>query len=321
MPVPSRGYGDLDQVRIRDGIDACRSAFQELYDTDLRRAVLLLNDRRLTFSTLYIVSPRIEERVYPYLRERLVAAIRLIERVRGDGSAQGGRRRMDQAEHGALRWILDTGYAQDGLDETYEEVMERAVSLLINIYHDTAILPRVADMIFARYRKGRNIHDLTWAYFQSDHPDALRLIARRFSSDDSSDTKLARGLLHIDNDDLENGEYQSYLRWLRDNDPYLYFTGESLQYASAPAFYRVDPVRKYLQKGTASYRRKPVTPADEEERGRLEAFSELAEEEKNILAAHSQKVHTRDAAAWKRWMGRPVEEQLRAAKARGEGSI
>mgnify|MGYP006945565086 CR=1 FL=1 len=321
MQRPSRGYSGLDQIRAREGIDACRAAFHEIYIRDMRRAVRLLNDPRLTFPTLYILSLQIEESVYPYLRERLVMGLRLIEGVRAvhSGHAQRGR-----AEHTALAWVLDTGYEENGLDEAYEEVLERAVSLLINTYHDTDILPRVAHMIFARHREGRNIHDLTWAYFQSGYPDALRLIARRLSSAEPADVTLACRLLHIDppgsDPDSCRKEYRPYMEWLRDNDPYLYFTGESMQYASAPIFYRVDPERKYLQQGIASYHRKPVTPADEGERRRLEAFAALTEEEKTSLAEYSQRLHAKDAAGWKRWMGCPIEEQVRIAKTEGEGS-
>jgi hypothetical protein len=322
MQRPSRGYSGLDQVRIRQGIEACGGVFREIYDRDNRRAVMLLNDRRLTFPTLYILSPQIEESVYPYLKERLIIGLRLIERVR---SAQSGNAQRGKAEHTALTWILDTGYTENGLDEAYEEVMERTVSLLINTYHDTGILSRVADMIFARHREGRNIHDLTWAYFQSGHPDAMRLIARRLSSADPSDIELVCRLLHIDDPGSDPDrcwkEYQPYMQWLRDNGPYLYFTGESMQYASAPIFYRVDPEREYLQKGNASYHRKPITPADEEERRRLEAFAALPEEEKTSLAEYSHRFHAKNAAGWKRWMRRPIEEQIRTAKAEGEGSV
>lgn len=322
MQRPSRNISGLDQVRIREGIDAVRTAFHDIYDRDKRRAVMLLNDRRLRFPSLYILSPQIEESVYPYLKQRLVLGLRLIGRVR---AAQGGNAPEGRAEHAALTWILDTGYTEDGMDEAYEEVMERAVSLLINAYQDAAILPKAADMIFARHREGRNIHDLTWAYFQSGHPDALRLIARRLSSADPFDIELACRMLHIDDPgsdpDSCRKEYRPYMQWLRDNDPYLYFTGESMQYASAPLFYRVDPERKYLQKGNTSYHRKPITPADEEERRRLEAFAALPEEVKTSLAEHSQRFHAKDAAGWERWMRRPIEEQIRIAKVEGEGLV
>ena len=322
MSRPHQGHSGLDQVRIREGIEGCRIAFREVYDRDKRRAVVLLNDRRLTFPTLYILSSQIEESIYPYLKQRLVTGLRLIGRVR---AAQGGTVYRGGAGHAALRWVLDTGYAQDGLDEAYEEVLERAVSVLINTYHDTAILPRVADMIFARHRQGRNIHDLSWAYFRSGHPDALKLIARGLSSDDPRDADLACRLLRIEepgNDAAHCADtFPSYLQWLRDNDPYLYFTGESMQYASAPAVYRIDYEREYMQRGTCSYRRDPISPADDEERQRLDAFGALPQEQKRFLAEHSRRFHAKDTAGWARWMARPVDEKLRSARAEGEASV
>lgn len=314
-----RGHSSLDQVRIREGDEPCRAAFQAISIRDKRQAAMLLNDRRLTFPCLYILSPQIDEPLYPCLRERLIIGLHLIERVRRGDSPVGKGRQKGKYEHEGLRWILDTGHNEDGLDEEYEEIMERAVSVLIDTYHDTDILPRVADMIFTRHREGRNIHDLTWAYFRSDHPDALILIARRLSADDRRDAALARRLLNIP--ESGSSDYHPYLRWLRDNDPYLYFTGESMQYASTPAYYRVDPERKYLQRGTPSYHKNPIAPAGDGERNRLDAFAALSDEEKTVLAEHSHRIHARDAMGWKRWMRRPVEEQIKAAKNEGEGSI
>ena len=322
---PSQNYGSLDQVRIREGIGACRAGFHDIYMKDKRRTVMLINDRRLTFPCLYILSPKIEAPLYPYLRERLAVGLHLIRRVRGEAPEDGIDRQTGGTEHTALRWVLDTGYTEDGLDEIYEEVLERTVSILINTYHDMGTLPRAADMIFARHREGRNIHDLTWAYFRSGHPDALAWIAQRLRSDDPADIELACRLLNIDIPGSGpadcGGKYQLYLRWLRENDPYLYFTGESMQYASTPAYYRIDPERKYLQKGIASYHRKPIIPANEVERTRLQAFAALPEAEKDLLAEHSYRFHAKNAAAWRRWMGRPVEEQIRIARVEGEDSI
>jgi hypothetical protein len=131
------------------------------------------------------------------------------------------------------------------LDDEYEAVMDAAISVLVNIYKDNSILPAVADMIFKRNRKGHYIHDLIWAYFRSSTPDTLKLTAERICSSDQQDIDLACHLLNLEasysslNTEDRQKQYQTYLQWLNENAPFLYFTGESFQYSSNPILYKV----------------------------------------------------------------------------------
>jgi hypothetical protein len=321
----SRDYSELDLVRVREGAGPCRAAFQSVCAQDSRKAAALLNDRRLTFPCLYTLSPEIEPGLYPYLSRRNALGLRLIHRAQDTAGTQqtDSLSHTGKDEHAALKWILETGRAEDGMEDAYDEILDIAASVLLNAYRDASVLPLVSDMIFARHREGRNIHDLTWAFFNIRHPGALRLIAEGLCSGDAQDVSLACDLLGIESHGGESDprrRYEDYMQWLNDNDPYLYFTGESMQYASAPAYCRVDLDRKFLQRGTASYQKKPLVPATREEEARLRAFRAMGDEDKKLLAEYSQRMHSRDARAWKRWMRHPVGEQLRAARMAEEGS-
>jgi hypothetical protein len=123
--------------------------------------------------------------------------------------------------------------------------MDAAVSVLVNIYIDNSVLPAAADMIFKRNRQGHYTHDLIWAFFRSSTPDALKLTAERICSSDQQDIDLACHLLNFEssylslNTEDRQKQYQTYLQWLNENAPFLYFTGESFQYSSNPILYKV----------------------------------------------------------------------------------
>lgn len=128
------------------------------------------------------------------------------------------------------------------------------VSVLINTYRDKNILPLVVDLIFKRNRNEQYIHDLVWALFRSGDLQVLRLIAEYIKSSDPKDVELATKLLNIDEANMrahnydQERLYESYLNWLEENQPYLYFTQESFHYTSKPIFYAVNLQRKNYKK-------------------------------------------------------------------------
>jgi|AGTN01.1.fsa_nt_gi hypothetical protein len=317
------GYSFLDHIRINEGSDRCKAVFNGICETDRGRAAGLLNDPRLTFGCFFILSPQIAQfQLERHMSPRNMAALKIAGPT---GRPEGGEpSARNEAARAALKWMLETGHADDGLSDEYEEILEVAASVLINAYRDLSALPVVIDMIFERSRRGHNIHSLVWAAFQSRSPHTLKLIAQRIRSSDERDARLALSLLGIEApEDGAAGDnqkrYESYIRWLGENDPFLYFTGESLQYASRPAFYSVDLERKYIHRGTPRYDRQPVSPADQREREALTAFNTLGSGEKALLSEYSHKLHAEDPSKWKTWVRLPIEEQVKSAKlGRGE---
>lgn len=328
MAVTRSGdYGFLDKIRINEGNEKCRAVFGEICESDKRRAVMLLGDRQMTFPCLYILLPQI--RAYGlerYLNPRAAMARRIVESIgrrNASGSGDGLSERSD-AVYPVLKWMLDTGQAEDGMNDDFEEILETVVSVLINTYKDTRTVPAALDLAFSRNRMGHNIHQLVWSAFRIHDPQTLKLVAQRIRSTEEQDVRLACSLLGIPSaggDEAEDNQkrYDAYMQWLNENDPFLYFTGESMQMTSQPVFCRVDLERKYVHRETPSYDQQPITPADDMESQSLAAFNTLSEDEKALLSEYSHQAHQANPAEWKRWLQRPINEQIKTAQLEREG--
>lgn len=310
------GQSRLDNIRLTEGTDKCMTVFEEICTRDKENAAALLNDRYLTFPCLFILLPHIESfRLHGRLSPIKQTATRIAAQILKPASSahSGYLSNKNNAEYAALTWIVKTGKPEDGLSDDYEEVLDICVSVLINIYKDKSILPDVCDMIFSRDEKGHNIHSLVWAFFRSSDPYAIKLLAQRMAS--PRDSKLARRLLGTEasaGSDNTKKQMEAYLKWLDDNDPFLYFTDESFQLTSSPVFYRIDLDRKYIQKSASTYAKQPIVPADSNESKRLAVFRSRENEEKRILSDYSHTIH-KDLSKWKLWMALPVGEQIKTA--------
>jgi len=281
----------------------------------------LLGDAHLTYPSFYILSPEIESfRLYRYLPSRQLTALGITNQIMKRQTFDVGMdylSRRDDAIYPSLLWMLETGSREDGIDDGYEKVMDITASVLINVYRDQSVLSVVADMVFSRNKKGRYTHDLVWSLFALHDPEAVRLIAQRLRSADKEDVTLARELLNMEQSETASdpeAQYNDYLGWMQENDPYLYFTGDSFQCSSQPMFLRVDLERKYLQKGTASYDWEPIEDLIPEEYKSLRAFLLLDDEAKETLSKYSHRLHDSDIMAWKLWLRSPLGEQIVMAK-------
>lgn len=312
----------LDNIRLSEGSERCGAVFRETAGQDRIKAAALINSRKLKFPCLFLLRRDIESyQLQGPLNPRNKAALNITESIlSGDSEKPRSFSSKNMAEYTALKWMLGTGYDEDGLGDEYNMVLDAAVSVLINIYRDSKILPHVSYMIFSRSRKGRNIHDLVWAFFRIRDPYALKLIARHIDSSDPSEQKLARALLNIENS--AESDQTSFLQWLNDNDPYLYFTGDSFQATSNPKFFNVDTERKYINHpkasrnpvGVPSYGIQPALPVNSVENKSLEVFKTLNDDDKTLLSDYSQKLRKENVSEWKTWMRYPADIQIKTAK-------
>lgn len=305
----------LDELRKSLGMEKFKASFREIAEKKKENAVNLVNDNKLRFGTLYILSPEIEDlKLTELLNSRNNKALKICDDIKHKSM------KLTYTDLKVLEWMLQTGTADDGLSNKYDEIIDDCASVLINTYKDKTVLPVIAELIFKRNRGGRFIHDLVWIFFQSCDPYTLRIIANYLRSRDKKDIELASELLNFvsDNDNISGTNiqkiYTSSLKWLKDNYPYIYFTGENNLLTDSPKPCGVDIGAKYLCKRISHENRKPLKPLTEKEQLLLDTFKKLNSEEKNILSDFSHKMHDNNISAWNNWMNRSVNDQLEIAK-------
>jgi hypothetical protein len=319
----AKPYGYLDRIRLSEGAERCRAVFQEACETNRRWAAGLLNDERLTFPCLFLLWRQAEAfQLSRFLSPRCLTALELIRQMLGQPNTSGGGpslRTDSRMTHAVLKWILETGKSEYGLGDVqeYEEIVDKAASVLINVYKDKSVLPNVVELVFDRNREGRHVHTLIWALFRAGDPGVLKRIAERIPSADQRDSVFACSLLNLGSPGgtvIEKTKLRNdYLKWLGENTPFLVFTGESPQFSSRPVACAVDFDKKYVSAG-AGFDRRPLI-GEEDKRRALQAFAGLSEEDKKLLSDYSLKRRKAGASEWSRWLSSPLEEQLDEAKA------
>lgn len=334
MPTPmARTGGSLERARRLGGANALREELGRAAGKDRKAAVRLLETPSLRFPTLYLLAPVIGGlRLYPELNTRSQAVLRLCARQSADaqpvstaGPPAGSIAGSPEQTRAALRWMLDTGLSDDGLDDGYDQLLDTAAALLVITWHDTSVLPQLIPVIFRRHRRERYIHDLVWVVFRSRDPRILEWIARYLRSPRQQDVDLADKLLRgtLEAGDIPAGRplrFGAYRSWLAENQAYLRFTGEEFQQSSEPKFCRVDWNAKYLGRPATPVGGKEPAPPTPEEEARRRDFEALAPEDRRRLADVSCRLRRADRRRWRRWMTAPAARQLekvRGGKERG----
>ena len=75
-------YSYLDQVRIEEGYEKCRSVFSEISQGDRQKAAAMLNDTRMTFPGLFILGPEVEaNKLYRHLGSRNITVFNIVSQI------------------------------------------------------------------------------------------------------------------------------------------------------------------------------------------------------------------------------------------------
>lgn len=337
----------LDNIRISNGPEGLRRFFSELLHTDRNRLLELLSDRRLHFGTLYLLKPDIisgglREALPDIYKRALVMSDELCG-AKTDGTAPAGRRITpvrrragikqpgryhaagkaqaagtmfsDPVTAPALGWIAETGWDSDMPEDSYELLMERCTALLLARLRHKPALPAIVETIFSRHRQGRLIHNLVWAFFEARDRESLYLVAQKLGSPDRRDIALARKLLRFipgTDDDAMSGPalYYSALKWLSENMPYIYYTGESMQMCPKPVYYNVSYEGKYLCRQVSADSGKLPGPLNDYETEQLDRFRSLDGMQRQLLADVSFALYRQDKYRWESWIRLPVSDQL-----------
>lgn len=317
----------LDQIRLNEGIHEMKSIFYRLVRYNEDEALNLINDENLSFPSLFLLRSEIEALgLFDKLNVQNKIALELTHEI------VTGKKNVSamvcsscdyiQTVYSVLRWIVETGFVDDGLNNEYDQVLDGTAILLSTVYKDRTILPIIVDMIFARYQKGLYIHDLVWAFFESRDPSSLMLVANYLKSTQSKDILLAHKLLGfipaivMDNSTDTEKQYTAFIQWMKENHLFLCFTGDSWQQTHNPIPYRVDFGAKYLCKPILGDTGKTIEPFTEKERKCLDAFEKLDKNTKIFLSRFSFILHQEDIDGWNRWMDSPIAEQIKVAEDR-----
>lgn len=313
----------LERVHQEKGEQACRALFQEECRTNPSRASAMLNAQGLGFPTVHLLLPLVRQNAG---RLRLSGRSQMLLRLTRQLAQQGkspllsGR---NSSVKNLLIWAVETGWRHEG-DAAYDELMDRFLCVLLLTYREQRVQKVAVDLLFARERQGKNMHALCWACFGVHRPEMLRLVAEHIRGEDLQEQLLADSLLHTQRvcRDCENDRLQrhkQYIRWLEENDAYLYFTGESMQLCGDPIPCKVDLERKFLCVKPGGYESLRLTRMPVQHRTWLEGFRHRCREDRELLSACSQRLRKKDLSVWQAWMALDMEEKLSAAKQETEG--
>lgn len=335
----------LDNIRLSNGPDSLRGYFHELLHIDRGKLLELLCDRNLRFSSLYVLKQDITaasllEKLPPIYRKALEitdelsgitvagsmpkTARRSSHRTLRSAEIEKRMRSETNEVSPALEWIVRTGWDSELNRAAYELLMERCTALLLKGLRNSSVLAAVAENIFDRNRQGKLIHNLVWAFFEVRDPDSLYLIAQRLSSADSRDTELAKKLLCFIpglDEAIGTTAYFKAMRWLSENRPFLYYTGETMQMCSRPVSYTVSLEAKYLCRPVSADSGKPLYPLENREAEQLAGFGRLTGAEQQRLADFSFMLHQRDIYRWDQWIRQPVVSQAETLTEITGGSV
>ncbi len=318
----------LDKKMDDSGGDSVRSFFYQLAKANKKEALNLINDENLHFTSLFVLIPEIEElELFQELNIRNKIALKITSEI-----SLSKKNILDveyqsfdyiQAVHSVLKWMLETGCINDGLNNKYDEILDKTAIFLIKIYRDKTVLPIIAEMIFRRYKKGLLIHDLVWAFFESRDPISLSIISERLQSKDLEDEELAQELLSFvpgigmrENIDIKK-QYLYFRDWFGKNNLFLHFTGESFQQTQSPVIYRVVLEAKYLCEPISIDTGKILRVLSGKECKLIDEFKRLDKNTQKLLSEFSVMLHHSNICEWQEWLGYQVEEQIKFARIGG----
>lgn len=315
----------LDSIRMNNGSDKLKAHFHDLVKNDRKKAIDSINNENLHFASLFLLRSEIKDSNLLNdlsLRNRIALEIvnEIVEKEKDSSVIKYISSDYTQIVYSILKWIFETGSMDDGLSNKYDEVLDITAILLTRIYNDQKILPRVADMIFARNKKGFFIHDLVWAFFECKDPSSLIMIANRLLSQEIDDVNLASNLLSFvpgidrNNNSNKQRQYVFFLKWIEENGLFLNFTGQSLQEVNRPRPYVVDLEAKYLRKFVSVESGKMLKPLTLKEKRLLNEFNGLDDNTKLLLSSFSNMLNNKDINLWNKWINYPIKKQIEIAK-------
>lgn len=315
-------FNSLDKVRHKYGTDKLRETFQNLISNDIERAVKQINGSNTGFGTLFLLQPEIHRAdVFSRLNTRNKYAIQITNDIVYRDSLEHPPFWTDYRKEylAPLKWILETGYTDDGLSDQFDEIISTSAVILAKVYKDKNSIRIMHELIFSRNRKRGFTYDMIWGFFETAGPEDLALVAGRLRSSDDRDIELARRLLDFipcistGNKLSPARQYSNSLKWINQNKKFLQYTGETNQQTNSPSRYAVSLEAKYLQKTAADINSATARSLTGPENKNLDIFKNLDRETKLLLSNYSDILSRKGRHTWNKWLQKPIDRQIEIA--------
>jgi hypothetical protein len=322
----SNSLSPLDKLRIEKGTKKLKDHFCELAESNSERAAGLLNEKNLLFPSLFLLRQEIERfklnsSLNPLLQKALEVTDSILDRSIYERELLSET--LNKNIHHVFKWIIETGYHDDGLNNEFDELLDLVCSLTVKTFKDKSVLPIVIRIISDRYSKNKFYYDLAWVFFEACERESLLLIASLLLSADRKDVELACRLLSFvpGINKGNNTNYQCFINWFYDNYYFMYYTGESFHQTFNPKPYAVNLEAKYMCKAVLADNGRIPAALTKTEQKLITRYKKLGDNDKILLSRYSYFLHRKNLQLWRVWLHQPLDEQLRIARAMSGGVL
>lgn len=327
MNADTQQSNTLNRLR-RERPGALMEKWTQLYQTDIRRALDLINDPQLEFPALFTLKEQLATRGSDLNPRNRIALAHIRNVLQGaDLGMDAGAPFSDQHDLvvGSLLWILRTGW-KNILSTDYTQVIDQTAIHILHTYNQDWTKGMV-DLIFYRFKNKSQRHYLISALLETANPACLVYLANYLLSDQTVESNYARRLLAFIPEvrhALENRDaFFTFETWYEENEHYLVYTGETNDAVPGGRPYRIHYSAKYLGKAVNPRNGEPLQAFLPEEKRNYLAFLELSRKIQTVLSAHSCQLRKQQPKSWRSWILRPLDQQLASSNLpqnRGEGA-
>ena len=144
----------------------------------------------------------------------------------------------------------------------------------------------------------------------------MRIISDHLKSSNKNERSCSKELLENAtncNVKEDKNAYDDYNKWISENEPYLYFTGDGYNAERMPHFCKIDAESKYLCKTASPAYINMNSSLRQPENKNLKEFKKLDEKTRIKLGNISKKLHDYDEALWEKWMNQSIFKQIELA--------
>ena len=138
----------LEKIKENYGSDKLLSQFKNILMKNKKYAINLLNDKDLSFSTLFLLFPIIRQyKLLAYLSMRNKFAYnfcnQILEKKKASYKTGDSKTLIN-----VLEWIVKSAEVADGIADDFDKIVDVSVAKLLNDYNDKKTIKPAVDLAF-----------------------------------------------------------------------------------------------------------------------------------------------------------------------------